>query len=255
MIEPKWKSLDPWLLQLWYGTRRRSRGSVSWNREGRFLKNQSLRLMALTESYISISGATVGKEGSGWETRNCGFTSSESFGVIICGDPKHMCRVTVSSFFVVVGFFKYLFIYLVLAVLGLRCCAQAFSSCSAWASHCGGFSCCGAQTLGAQSSVVVACGLSSCGSQALEHRLSSCGSQAQLLRGMWDLPGPEIEPVSPALAGGFLTTAPPGKSYCFFFTFSFVYGSFKLLFTVNQVQKLVYTDDSVRIFPCGLYLL
>ena len=29
---------------------------------------------------------------------------------------------------------------------------------------------------------------------------------------MWDLPGPGLEPVSPALAGGFLTTAPPGKS-------------------------------------------
>ena len=29
---------------------------------------------------------------------------------------------------------------------------------------------------------------------------------------MWDLPGPGIEPVSPALAGRFLTTAPPGKS-------------------------------------------
>ena len=29
---------------------------------------------------------------------------------------------------------------------------------------------------------------------------------------MWDLPGPGIEPVFPALAGGFLTTAPPGKS-------------------------------------------
>ena len=29
---------------------------------------------------------------------------------------------------------------------------------------------------------------------------------------MWDLPGPGIEPVSPALAGGFLTTAPTGKS-------------------------------------------
>ena len=29
---------------------------------------------------------------------------------------------------------------------------------------------------------------------------------------MWGLPGPEIESVSPALAGGFLTTAPPGKS-------------------------------------------
>ena len=28
---------------------------------------------------------------------------------------------------------------------------------------------------------------------------------------MWDLPWPGLEPVSPALAGGFLTTAPPGK--------------------------------------------
>ena len=28
---------------------------------------------------------------------------------------------------------------------------------------------------------------------------------------MWDLPGPGLEPVSPALAGGFLTIAPPGK--------------------------------------------
>ena len=29
---------------------------------------------------------------------------------------------------------------------------------------------------------------------------------------MWDLSGPGIEPLSPALAGGFLTTGPPGKS-------------------------------------------
>ena len=29
---------------------------------------------------------------------------------------------------------------------------------------------------------------------------------------MWDLPRPGLEPVSPALAGGFLTTSPPGKS-------------------------------------------
>ena len=28
---------------------------------------------------------------------------------------------------------------------------------------------------------------------------------------MWDLPGPGLKPVSPALAGGLLTTAPPGK--------------------------------------------
>ena len=43
------------------------------------------------------------------------------------------------------------------------------------------------------------------------HRLSSCGSWAQLLRGMWDPPRPGLEPVSPALAGRFSTTAPPGK--------------------------------------------
>ena len=36
----------------------------------------------------------------------------------------------------------------------------------------------GARALGAQASVVVARGLSSCGSWALEHRLSSCGARA-----------------------------------------------------------------------------
>ena len=50
-----------------------------------------------------------------------------------------------------------------------------------------------------------------------EHRLqmrklSNCGSRDQLLRGMWDLPRPGLEPVSPALAGRFSTPAPPGKS-------------------------------------------
>ena len=53
---------------------------------------------------------------------------------------------------------------------------------------------------------------SSCGLRAPECRLSSCGAWAQLLHGMWDLPGPGLEPMSPALAGGFLTTAPPVKS-------------------------------------------
>ena len=33
---------------------------------------------------------------------------------------------------------------------------------------------------------------------------------------MWDLPGPGLETVSPALADGFLTTVPPGKSLDFF---------------------------------------
>ena len=85
------------------------------------------------------------------------------------------------------------------------------------ASHCGDFSRCGARVLGVRASVVVAHGLSSCGSRGLELRLSSCGAQALFLHGMWDLPGPGLEPVSPALAGGFLTTAPPAKPLHLFF--------------------------------------
>ena len=59
-------------------------------------------------------------------------------------------------------------------------------------------------------------------------RLSNCGSQAQLLCGMWDLPRPGLEPVSPALAGRFSTTAPPGKPYIFQF----------LLKTINMTEKI-----------------
>ena len=60
-----------------------------------------------------------------------------------------------------------------MAVLGLCCCSRAFSSCiqqellsscGAQASHCGGFSCCGARALGRWASVVVAPMLSSTGS-------------------------------------------------------------------------------------------
>ena len=60
-------------------------------------------------------------------------------------------------------------------------------------------------------SVAVAHGLNSCSSWVLERRPNSHGAQAALLHGMWDLPGPGIEPVSPALAGGFFTTETPGS--------------------------------------------
>ena len=40
----------------------------------------------------------------------------------------------------------------------------------------------------------------------------SCGMRAEWLCGTWNLPGSGIEPVSSASAGGFLSTAPPGKS-------------------------------------------
>ena len=101
-------------------------------------------------------------------------------------------------------FFIYLF-YLFLAVLGLRFCARAFSSC------------------GERGPLFIAVRgpLTAAASPVAEHRLqmcrlSSCGSQAQSLRGMWDPPRPGLEPVSPALAGRFSTTAPPGKPYCAF---------------------------------------
>ena len=129
-------------------------------------------------------------------------------------------------------FFIYLFIYFWLrwvfvAVHGLSLVVARGSTlrCGARASHCSGFSCCGARAPGTQASVVVACRLSSCGSRAPEHRLSSCGARAQLLCGKWDLPRPELEPVSPALAGRFFTTAPPGKPLCIFsFNFLFYIG-------------------------------
>ena len=87
-----------------------------------------------------------------------------------------------------------------MTVLGLRFCARAFSSCSEWGPLF--IAVCGPLTIAA--SLVAEHRLQTC-------RLSSCGSRAQLLRGMWDLPRPGLEPVSPALASRFSTTAPPGK--------------------------------------------
>ena len=51
----------------------------------------------------------------------------------------------------------------------------------------------------------------SSGAMAPKHRLNSCGAQAYLLHSMWGLPGPGIEPVSPASAAGFFTTEPLEK--------------------------------------------
>ena len=90
--------------------------------------------------------------------------------------------------------------YLFLAVLGLRFCARAFSSCGKW----------GPLFIVVRGPLIIVASL------VAEHRLqmrrlSSCGSRAQLLHGMWDLPRTGLEPASPALAGRLSTTAPPGK--------------------------------------------
>ena len=78
-------------------------------------------------------------------------------------------------------FFFFWLCWVLIAARGLSLVAASGGyslCCGAWASHCSGFSCCGARALGAQASVVVAHGLSSCVSWALERRLSSCGAQA-----------------------------------------------------------------------------
>ena len=92
-----------------------------------------------------------------------------------------------------------------MAVLGLRFCARAFSSCGRR----------GPLFIAVRGPLTVAASLVA-DHRLHTRRLSSCGSRAQLLCGMWDLPRPGLEPVSPALAGRLSTTAPPGKPYyCF----------------------------------------
>ena len=110
----------------------------------------------------------------------------------------------ISLFFFFLIFFN--LFYLFLAALGLRFCARAFSSCGKR----------GPLFITARVPLTIAA------SPVAEHRLqmrglSNCGSQAQLLRGMWDPPRPGLEPVSPALAGGLSTTAPPGKPSSVFY--------------------------------------
>ena len=69
---------------------------------------------------------------------------------------------------------------------------------------------------GTQASLVVAHGLHSCNVQTLECAgsvVAACRLSCPTARGIL-VPQPGIEPASPALEGGFLTTGPPGKSLC-----------------------------------------
>ena len=91
--------------------------------------------------------------------------------------------------------FAFNFIYSFLAVLGLPCCTRAFSSC-------------GGQRVGF--SLWQCLWLQSTGSRVLG--LSSCDARSWLLPGIWNPPGPGIEPVCPALARRFLNSGPPGRS-------------------------------------------
>ena len=121
-----------------------------------------------------------------------------------------------------------------MAVLGLRFCVRAFSSC------------------GKQGPLLIAVHrpLTVVASLVAEHRLqtrrfSNCGSWAQSLRGMWDLPRPELEPVSPALAGRLSTAAPPGRPP-FINSFSLIskFYYFIIILIQNILKFLFYFLDS-----------
>ena len=114
----------------------------------------------------------------------------------------------------------FIFIYLFLAVLGLRFCARAFSSCCER----------GPLFIAVRGPLTILASLVA-EHRLQTHRLSNRGSRAQLLRGMWDLPRPGLEPVSPALAGRFSTTAPPGKPHIYIF---------KLCFTLLHEETELY---------------
>ena len=107
-------------------------------------------------------------------------------------------------------FFPYLFIYLFIyfSCVGSSFRARAFSSCSKW----------GPLFIAVLGPLTITAPPVA-GHRLQTRRLSSCGSRAQLFRGMWDLPRPGLEPVSPALAGRLSTTAPPGKPGCVLITF------------------------------------
>ena len=99
--------------------------------------------------------------------------------------------------------------------LSLVVVSGATLRCATQASHSGGFSCCGVHALGAWASLVVTHGL-------------------LFARDTWTLPGPGIEPMSSALAGGFLATVPPGKSHTLFYTLYSVLTSAMGLHTLLQ---------------------
>ena len=125
-----------------------------------------------------------------------------------------------------------------MAVLGLRFCVRAFSSCSKRGPL----------------FIAVRGPLTNAASLVAEHRLqtrrfSSCGSRAQLLRGMWDPPRPGLEPVSPALAGRFSTAAPPGKP-----CWGFLSTSYTCMIRVSLINWKIIKSEIKNIYNAFSYL-
>ena len=119
-----------------------------------------------------------------------------------------------------------------MAVLGLRFSARAFSSCGKWAPL----------FIMVRGPLTIAASLVA-EHRLQTHRLSSCGSRAQLLRGMWDLPRPGLEPMSPALAVRFSTTEPPGKPHSVIFK---CYMHWKEFFKCQKLNKYEINKNNLK---------
>ena len=126
-----------------------------------------------------------------------------------------------------------------MAVLGLRFCARAFSSCFKQ----------GPLFIAVRRPLTIAASLVA--EQRLQtRRLSSCVSRAQLLRGMWGLPRPGLEPVSPALQADSQPLRHQGSPILFFLTSLLQYNCFTMLCyfllcnKVNQLYLCIYPHIS-----------
>ena len=115
-------------------------------------------------------------------------------------------RWTVFFFLIYLIYFHFWLCWVFAAACGLSLVAVSggYSSLGSQASHCGGFFCYRAQALGSWAQQLWFMGF--------RMRAQYWATWAQLLCGMWNLPGPGVKPMSPALPGGFLSTVPTGKS-------------------------------------------
>ena len=109
-------------------------------------------------------------------------------------------------------------------------------------------------------------GFSNCSTQAQQLQLMGSRAQAQqpwctgpAARGMWDPPGPGLEPATPALAGGPSTTAPPGKPSWLFFnqivSLLLNYMSYLYILDVNLLSDIWFADIFSHSLGCLFILL
>ena len=194
-IEDRQWRFNIWLTGLW---RRKSKQGITTN-----TKNSNLRKLSWINGYNKLSGFTVFHLIKGEISIHYIPPDEHTTTTIV----KYPSLILLFSVF----FFNLFTIYFIfMAVLGLRFCARASSSCGKR----------GPLFIAVHGPLTIAASLVA-EHRLQTHRLSNCGSRAQLLHGMWDLPRPGLEPMSPALAGRFSTTAPPGKPvFSFYHTLS-----------------------------------